>query len=82
MGWMPDGFSTWDALTVREVLETVAAAYRMAPGTHLVATGTQPFRGCCRCRSLTETVARPDLKLPTGHRLGTVLVLARPRNGA
>jgi len=32
MGWMPDGFGTWDALTVREVLETVAAAYRMAPG--------------------------------------------------
>ena len=31
MGWMPDGFGTWDALTVREVLETVAAAYRMAP---------------------------------------------------
>ena len=27
MGWMPDGFGTWDALTVREVLETVAAAY-------------------------------------------------------
>ncbi|MEO6142703.1 MAG: ABC transporter ATP-binding protein [Dermatophilaceae bacterium] len=31
MGWMPDGFGTWDALTVREVLQTVAAAYRMAP---------------------------------------------------
>jgi ABC-2 type transport system ATP-binding protein len=32
MGWMPDAFGTWDALTVREVLETVGAAYRMAPG--------------------------------------------------
>jgi len=31
IGWMPDGFGTWDALTVREVLETVGAAYRMAP---------------------------------------------------
>jgi len=31
MGWMPDSFGTWDALTVREVLETVGAAYRLAP---------------------------------------------------
>jgi ABC-2 type transport system ATP-binding protein len=31
IGWMPDGFGTWDALTVREVLLTIAAAYRMAP---------------------------------------------------
>jgi ABC-2 type transport system ATP-binding protein len=31
MGWMPDGFGTWDALTVREVLLTIAAAYRIAP---------------------------------------------------
>ncbi|MCO5308568.1 MAG: ABC transporter ATP-binding protein [Austwickia sp.] len=27
MGWMPDGFGTWDTLTVREVLATVAATY-------------------------------------------------------
>lgn len=27
LGWMPDGFGTWDALTVREVLHTIAAAY-------------------------------------------------------
>lgn len=33
MGWMPDGFGTWDALTVREVLETMAAAYRLPPAT-------------------------------------------------
>jgi ABC-2 type transport system ATP-binding protein len=26
---MPDGFGTWDALTVREVLQTIAAAYRI-----------------------------------------------------
>src|SRR6476620_11461631 len=29
IGWMPDGFGTWDALTVREVLLTIAAAYRI-----------------------------------------------------
>ncbi|MFD2793689.1 ABC transporter ATP-binding protein [Promicromonospora vindobonensis] len=28
-GWMPDVFGTWDSLTAREVLTTVAAAYRM-----------------------------------------------------
>ena len=28
---MPDGFGTWDALTVREVLLTIAAAYRIPP---------------------------------------------------
>ena len=27
IGWMPDGFGTWDALTVREVLHTIGAAY-------------------------------------------------------
>jgi ABC-2 type transport system ATP-binding protein len=31
IGWMPDGFGTWDALTVREVLLTIAAAYRIPP---------------------------------------------------
>src|SRR5580765_5782070 len=31
IGRMPDGFGTWDALTVREVLHTIAAAYRMGP---------------------------------------------------
>ncbi|WP_265522954.1 ABC transporter ATP-binding protein [Oerskovia flava] len=28
-GWMPDTFGTWDSLTSREVLTTVAAAYRL-----------------------------------------------------
>ena len=32
MGWMPDGFGTWDTLTVREVLATVAAAYGIGAG--------------------------------------------------
>lgn len=31
IGWMPDGFGTWDALTVREVLHTIGAAYDMTP---------------------------------------------------
>jgi ABC-type multidrug transport system ATPase subunit len=32
-GWMPDVFGTWDSLTAREVLTTVAAAYRIDAGT-------------------------------------------------
>lgn len=32
IGWMPDGFGTWDALTVREVLHTIGAAYDMPAG--------------------------------------------------
>ncbi len=28
-GWMPDAFGTWESLTAREVLATVAAAYRL-----------------------------------------------------
>jgi ABC-2 type transport system ATP-binding protein len=39
MGWMPDGFGTWDALTVREVLETVGAAYRLTPQAARVRAG-------------------------------------------
>src|SRR5690554_4022106 len=31
IGWMPDVFGTWESLTAREVLVTVAAAYRMTP---------------------------------------------------
>ncbi|MEI2775124.1 MAG: ABC transporter ATP-binding protein [Tetrasphaera sp.] len=27
IGWMPDGFGTWDVLTVTEVLQIIAAAY-------------------------------------------------------
>ncbi len=32
-GWMPDVFGTWDSLTAREVLTTVAAAYRIDAAT-------------------------------------------------
>jgi ABC-type multidrug transport system ATPase subunit len=31
-GWMPDAFGTWESLTCREVLATVADAYRLEPG--------------------------------------------------
>jgi ABC-2 type transport system ATP-binding protein len=31
IGWMPDVFGTWDSLTAREVLTTVADAYRIPP---------------------------------------------------
>lgn len=29
LGWMPDGFGSWDSLTVREVLSIVGTAYRL-----------------------------------------------------
>jgi ABC-2 type transport system ATP-binding protein len=29
LGWMPDVFGTWESLTCREVLQTVASAFRM-----------------------------------------------------
>jgi ABC-type multidrug transport system ATPase subunit len=32
-GWMPDAFGTWESLTVREVLATVADAYRVPRAT-------------------------------------------------
>lgn len=38
IGWMPDGFGTWDALTVREVLLTVAEAYRIPRSTGVART--------------------------------------------
>ena len=34
MGWMPDTFGTYDSLTAREVLEFVAAAYRLPKTRH------------------------------------------------
>jgi ABC-2 type transport system ATP-binding protein len=35
-GWMPDTFGTWETLTCREVLTTVAEAYRLrAPGARI-----------------------------------------------
>ena len=50
IGWMPDGFGTWDALTVREVLETIAAAYRIPAA-----------RAHARVEALLHTVHLADL---------------------
>ena len=50
IGWMPDGFGTWDALTVREVLHTIAAAYRVPPD-----------RARARTEELLHTVHLEDL---------------------
>jgi ABC-2 type transport system ATP-binding protein len=50
IGWMPDGFGTWDALTVREVLHTIAAAYRIPPD-----------RARARTEELLHTVHLEDL---------------------
>lgn len=87
MGWMPDGFGTWDALTVREVLETVAAAYRMAPGlarsraaelldlVHLGELADRPARVLSRGQKQRLGLARARVHHPS------VLLLDEPASG-
>ncbi len=64
IGWMPDGFGTWDALTVREVLHTIGAAYDMPSGV---------------ARSRTEEVLAQVHLLDLADRRARVLSRGRSR---
>ncbi len=87
VGWMPDVHGTWDSLTCREVLATVADAYRLPRGSAAARVGE-----LLELVHLTELADRPAHVLSRGQkqRLGlaraivhapAVLLLDEPASG-
>lgn len=63
VGWMPDTFGTWDALTCREILVAFAQAYGLT-----AATGARRAEELLERLHLTEFADRPARVLSRGQR--------------